>query len=129
MSFDVFLQGFEAGDAAPGDGAAAMAVLNPLITERDDHGFARLQTHDGTADVYGIDTPDDGLMFNHVGGRAAWDVIHAVAKAAGFVVMPVGCGTLLVDESLRPQLPEGIPEPVEVIVSGADLLSAIETAP
>lgn len=129
MSFDVFLRGFEAGNAAPRDGAAAMAVLTPLIIERDAHGFARIQMHDGTADVYGIDTPDDGFMFNQVGGRAAWDVIYAVAKTAGFVVMPVGCGTFLVDESLRPELPQGAPAPVEVIVSGADLLAAIETAP
>lgn len=129
MSFDIFLQGFSGGDAAPGDGVAAMAVLDPLIVKRDGEGFALIQTEDGTADVFGIDAPDRGLMFNHVDGRAAWDVIYAVAEAAGFVVMPVGCGTLLVDEALRHELPEGIPEPVHVIRSGANILSAIHTAP
>lgn len=105
-----------------------MAVLDPLIVERDEKGWAVIQTDDGTADVYGVDTPDRGLMFNHVGGRTAWDVIYAVADAAGFVVMPVGCGTLLVDEATRRELPDGIPEPVVPIRSGADILSAIETA-
>lgn len=128
MSFDIFLQGFSSGDAAPGDGAAAMAILDPLIIDRDGNGWALVQTNDGTADVYGIDTPDRGFMFNHVGGRTAWDVIFAVAQAAGFVVMPVGCGTLLVDDALRRELPEGTPEPVLPIRSGADILSAIESA-
>ena len=46
-------------------------------------------------------TPATGFMFNHVDGRAAWDVIYEVAQAAGFVVMPIGCGTLLPDEAMR----------------------------
>lgn len=128
MSFDIYLQGFSGGDAAPGDGAAAMTVLDPLIVERDAKGWAVIRTGDGNADVYGIDTPDSGLMCNHVGGRTAWDVIYSVAAAARFVVMPVGRGTLLVDETMRRELPVGIPEPVLPIRSGADILSAIETA-
>lgn len=105
-----------------------MAVLDPLIVERDGKGWALIQTDDGNADVFGIDRPDRSFMFNHVVGRTTWDVIYAVADAAGFVVMPVGCGTLLVDEAMRRELPEGIPEPVLPIWSGADILSAIETA-
>lgn len=125
MSFDIFLQGFRAGDAADGDGAAALSVLEPLILERDG-SWARIGTADGEADVYGLDSPETGLMFNHVTGRAAWDVIHAVASDAGFVVMPVGCPTLVVDDARRAELPDGLADEVVLVRSGADILDAIE---
>lgn len=127
MSLDIFLQAFRRGDAASGDGEAAIAVLTPLFAERSDHGWALIQTGDGTAEVHGINHPDQGLMFNHVGGRIAWDVIFAVARDAGFVIMPVGCGTLLTHETMWDELPEGIPEPILTIESGADLLAVIES--
>ncbi len=90
MSFDVFLQGFRRGDAADGEGAAVMRVLSPHIAERSEH-WARLVIDDGDAEVFGIADPETGLLFNHVSGRLMWSVIVDVARAAGFVVMPIGC--------------------------------------
>ena len=54
MSFDIFLQGFQHGDAASGDGDAAMEVLAPFITSGDATGW-RIVTDDGEAEVYGSD--------------------------------------------------------------------------
>ena len=126
MSVDVFLQGFSNGDAADGDGEAAMAVLAPLIANRI-HGSAVIETLDGSAEVYGIDSPSSGVSFSHVNGRDAWDVIVDVARAAGFMIMPVGCGTFLLDDSARTDLPVGIPHPVVTIDSADELLAAIRT--
>jgi hypothetical protein len=128
VSFDIFVQGFKNGEAAPGDGEAVMALLDPLIAQRD-KGWARIEPEDGAAEVFGVDEPSSGLMFSHVEGRRAWDLIFEVARAAGFVVMPVGCGTLLPDEARRDDLPERVPQPVSLIGSGADLRAAVTGAP
>jgi hypothetical protein len=127
VSFDVVLQGFRSGVAADGDGDAALAVLAPLMSGQAD-SWTRIATSDGGADVHGLTDPASGLMFNHIDGRSAWDVVYDVAQAAGFAVMPVGCGTLLTDERMRDDLPGGIPKPIVVITSGADLLAAVEAS-
>jgi hypothetical protein len=127
MSFDVYLQAFAAGAASVGDGQAALAVLEPFVVDRAE-GFAGLSLPDGAADVYGVGDPGSGLMFNHIGGRAAWHLIYEVAKVAGFAIMPVGCGTLVPDETLREQLPADVPTPVMVVRSGAEILAAIGPA-
>ena len=125
MSFDVFLQAFKGGDAADGDGDAVLDVLAPWIVEHGD-GWVRIATSDGGADVYGIDTPASGVMCRRIEGRAAWDVVLDVARAAGFVVMPVGCGTVVTDDAQRAELPDDLPEPVVTATSGLDLLTLIE---
>jgi hypothetical protein len=124
VSFDIFLQAFEDGDAGRGDADAVVAALNPMIAQRG-KGWVHIRTGDGSADVYGTDDPGSGLMFNHVEGRDAWDVIYDVARLAKFVVMPVGCGTLLPDDAMRRDLPDGIPEPVLLIRSGADIVRIV----
>lgn len=130
MSFDIFLQGFHAGNAASADETATravLAVLDPLVIHRAGHS-ARIATSDGEADVYGIDDPSSGLMFSHASGRQVWGVIFDVARAAGFVVLLGGCGTGLIDEATIAELPDGLPEPIVVIRSGADLLDLVESA-
>ncbi len=127
MSFGIYLQAFRDGDASEGDGDAALALLRPFIAAREED-FVRLATQDGEADVYGLDDPGNGLTFDHVSGRAAWDLIYAVSRSAGFVVMPVGCGTLLPDESLRVHLPDGVPEPIVTVGSGEEIVTTVEMA-
>jgi hypothetical protein len=124
VSFDIFLQRFD--DAAT-DGSAVMSVLRPLIVDEDDeHRFRRIVTGDGDAEVYG--DPASDLMFTHASGVEVWDVIVDVARAAGWVVMPVGCGTCVVDEAQRAGLPEFVPEPVVTVRSGAELIAAIKAS-
>ena len=82
MSFDIFLQGFRRGEPEPGDGDAAMDLIAPLIAQRADD-WALVTTDDGEAEVFGIDQPSTGIMFNHVTGIAAWSLLFDVARAPG----------------------------------------------
>jgi hypothetical protein len=126
VSFDIFLRRFEGGEAARADEAAVLGVLAPLIEERGD-GWARLCTTDGDADVYRMDDPASGLMVNHASGREIWNVLFELGRAAGFAVMPVGCGTFVISEVALSDLPDGVPEPIAVLTSGDELLRAIES--
>jgi hypothetical protein len=47
------------------------------------------------------------------------------ARAAGRVVMPVGCPVCLTDEGQRSDLPEGLQDEVVVVRSGMELLETI----
>lgn len=97
----------------------------PLIDERG--GWARLRTSDGEADVYGIDDPAAGLMVNRASGREIWNLVFELARIARFAVMPAGCGTFVVSEDTLSDLPKGLPEPIQILTSGDELLTAIES--
>jgi hypothetical protein len=45
---------------------------------------------DGEADIY---LHDAGMMANHIEGRDRWDLLVQGAKAANWVIIPVGCPT------------------------------------
>jgi hypothetical protein len=79
MSFDIFLQCFKDGEAAPGNPEAARQALEPYLAGAPDEGYALVRTADGEADVYGVGS--DHLMFNHPGGEVIWQVMVDVAKA------------------------------------------------
>lgn len=124
MSFDIFLQRF---DGVETDGTAVMSVLRPLLArEEPEHRYRAIVTADGGADVYG--DPASGLMFNHASGVQVWDVIVDVAIAAGWVVLPVGCGTCVVNDAQRNDLPQSVPEPIVTVHSGAELIAAIKAS-
>ena len=123
MSFDIFFQRFDGSEA---DAHAVMAVLDPLVVERGD-GWLRIATSDGQADVYGGNSGTD-FMVNHSSGREVWDVMYRLAAAGRFVVLPVGCGTCVLDESMADGLPAHVPQPVATVRSGADLLAVVEQA-
>lgn len=124
MSFDIFLQRFESGEAALADGDAIMSLLNPLIADRSG-SWARIVTPDGEADVYGVDDPAKGLMVNHASGRAIWDVLFELSLRGGLAVMPVGRPSAVADPTLRGELPEGA-LPAEIVGSGADIFHLVE---
>lgn len=125
VSFDIFLQAFEAGRDASGDANAVTRVLSPYFEQPPDNGFVRLVTSDGEADVYGIGEPSASLMFNHVSGKHAWDLMFEVARSAGLVIMPVGCPTLVCRPEQEQDLPEAFRDAVRLVTSGADILRAI----
>jgi hypothetical protein len=132
VSFDIFVQAFEGGEAARRGGGA---VRDLLLAAADRHepaaNFAHVLHGDGEADVYGV--PDegadlDGLTFNHVAGDA-FDLIVDVARVADLVVMPVGCPVCVVDAAQRRHLPRELAHgDVEVVRSGAALRRVIERA-
>jgi hypothetical protein len=121
MSVDVFFQGFIAGESSESGLAEMLAVLAPYVTERRD-SFLLVQVGDGTADVY----PNDaGMMANHVSGNDPWDLLVAGAKAANWVILPMGCPTCLTSPGQREALPEGLDVDIAYIDSGADLRAVI----
>jgi hypothetical protein len=70
VSFDIFLQSFKNGDAAPGDPEAAWRALEPYLAGPPSAGYARARTSDGGAAVYGAGS--DALMINHASGQVIW---------------------------------------------------------
>lgn len=66
MSFDVFFQGFIAGESSGHGGSAMRAVLAPHVVERNG-SFLSAALEDGEADIY---LEDDHMMASHIFGRA-----------------------------------------------------------
>lgn len=121
MSFDVFLQGF---DDDPVDRAIVVReIVGGLLAV----GGESITTSDGSADVYGLDAvPLSGLMFNHVAGEAAWDVIYAISRAAGWAVFASDGPCCIADESIRAAIPAGVAEwGVVLVASGRELREAV----
>lgn len=123
MSFDVFFQGFIAGESSERGGAEMRLVLAPHVVERQG-SFLRVQVGDGEADVY---LNDDGMMANHISGRDAWDLLLKGAESANWVIMPLDCPTCLTQPGQREELPEELRDDVVVVETGADLRAVIES--
>ncbi|WP_327002893.1 hypothetical protein OHA72_48695 [Dactylosporangium sp. NBC_01737] len=123
MSFDVFLQGFAGGKVATGRPEAAVQVLLPYMVGAPTNGYVRVQLPDGEADVYGVG--NSSLMVNRAAGEQIWDLVVAVATAAAWVIVPVGCPTCIVDASHADELPDELRANVILIHTGPELLQAI----
>jgi hypothetical protein len=128
VSFDIFLQGFVGGGGAPGDRAAAIAIVTPLLADPVSDGFGRIVTADGEADIYGLGDNDQGLMINHANGRQIWQLIVDVARAAGYAVLPVGCPVCVVDEVMIAHLPDELRQDAVLVHDGGDLECAVVNA-
>jgi len=127
VSFDIFLQSFAGGEAAPGDPVAARRVLDPyLAAPPDGNGYAKVRTDDGEADVYGVGS--DSLMINHASGTLIWQVVVDVAEAGGYVILPIGVPACLVREEMTGDLPGELRDGAVVVRSGAELLDAVARA-
>lgn len=123
MSFDVFFQGFIAGESSERGGPEMRQVLAPHVTT-EDGSFLHVRFGDGEADVY---LNDDGMMANHVSGRDPWNLLVEGAQAANWVIMPMDCPTCLTQPGQREELPEGLGEDTVVVDTGTDLLRVIES--
>jgi hypothetical protein len=123
VSFDVFLQGFAHGQASPGRPEAALEVLTPFLAAPPRDGFAPLRTADGEAEAYGVG--GTSLMVTHASGARIWDLLVSVAKAAGWVIMPVGCSVCLTTADAAGHLPEQLRPNATVVTTGQQLLAAI----
>jgi len=123
MSFDILLQSFKGGEAAPGNPEAARRILEPYLAGDPEEGYALVRTADGEADAYGVG--GDHLLFNHAGGEMIWQVMVDVAKAADWVIMPVGCPVCVMRKEMISELPPEMQDNAVVITSGAELQDAI----
>jgi hypothetical protein len=121
MSFDVFFQGFVAGESSKRGGAQMREVLTPDISE-EHNTFVRVRVGDGEADIY---LSDGGMMANHISGHDPWDLLVPGARAANWVIIPVGCPTCLTQLGQQEELPEGLDDYVVIVKTGADLIAVI----
>jgi len=100
-----------------------MEVLAPHISEEDGR-FIRVRVGDGQADIY---LHDGGMMANHIEGRDPWDLLVQGARAANWIIIPVGCAMCLAQQGQMEELPEALDEDVAVTETGADLRAVIES--
>jgi hypothetical protein len=123
MPFDVFFQGFLAGESSEHGGAHMREVLAPHISE-EDATFLRVRVGDGEADIY---LSDGGMMANRISGRDPWHLLVQGARAANWVIIPAGCPTCLTRPGQQEELPQGLDDDVVAVETGADLLAVIES--
>jgi hypothetical protein len=126
VSFDIFLQSFKNGEAAPGDPEAACRELEPYLAGAPDGGYARVRTPDGEAGVYGIGS--DALMFNHASGQVIWQVMVNVAKAADWIIIPVGCPVCVMREDMISHMPAELRDNAVVVRSDTEVLDVMDQA-
>jgi hypothetical protein len=128
MSLEIYLQAFESGDSAERDGEPVRRLLLAHAVAQDpEHSFVRVASGSDSADVHGVPDagePVDGLMFSRVEGRA-FELIFEVARAAGLVVMPVGCPVCVAAEAQIAHLPEDLAADGVVQIAGGDQLREI----
>jgi hypothetical protein len=121
VSFDVYLQDFS--DEQPDRSeSVGRRIIGPLLDARGHNVI----TADGSAAVYGAgDVPLNGLMFNHIDGELAWDVIFEAAVEGEWVIMPIGGPVCIVREEDADTVPEELRAVGLVVVrSGAELRRA-----
>jgi hypothetical protein len=123
VSFDVFFQGFLAGESSDRGGEHMRAVVEPYVTSKGETCW-QIRCGDGGADVY---MRDDGMMANHISGEDPWDLLVRGARAANWVILPLDCPVCLTQPGQLEQLPDGLDGEVVVVESGADLRAVIES--
>lgn len=123
MSFDVFFQGFLAGEPSARGGSQMRQVLMPHVIEQRG-SFFRLRVGDDEADLY---LRDDGMMANHISGQAPWHLLLSGAQAASWVIMPMDCPTCLTQPGQQEEIPEELRDDVVFVETAAQLLAVIES--
>ncbi|MEV4765326.1 hypothetical protein AB0J89_22180 [Micromonospora chokoriensis] len=125
MSYDMFVQRFEQGEAATMAGEAFLAVFEPHVDRREPHdSYWHISTDDGgTADVYAALAGGilDSLMISRFSAGAILDTLVRYIGLADAVVLPPGCPTLLAHEEQRQHLPEELRANAVVVQAGADV--------
>ena len=93
-----------------------------IVREEPEHSFALVEYGDGSADIH---ISPDAMKADHVTGKDPWDLLVRGAKAAGWVIMPVGRPTCITDPSDRTHLPDGLDDEAILVTTGAELLRVI----
>lgn len=125
MSYELFVQRFEQGDAAPMAADALLTVFQLRVDHREPQDdYWHISADDGgTADVY-ADLADDTLssfMMSRFSAGAVLDMLVTFIGLADAVVLPPGCPTLLAHEGQRCHLPEELRADAVVVRAGADV--------
>ena len=102
------------------------SLLTPhIVREEREHSFAHVVIGDGEADVY---LSEDHMMATHVGGEQPWDLLVIGARAATWVIMPMGYPVLITDEAQRAHLPDGLGDDAMRVRTGQDVLRVLRDA-
>jgi hypothetical protein len=107
----------------PADPDVVHHLLDPYLEGPDEH--ARLVLPDGQAELFSRDVRR-GFLISGATGEQVWDLVVEAARAAHLLIFPPGHGTCVADEAMLDHLPPYLPEPVQVVRSGADLRHVIE---
>jgi hypothetical protein len=67
-------------------------------------------------------------MFNHASGQVIWQVMVNVAKAADWIIMPVGCPVCVMREDMISHLPAELRDNAVVVRSGTEVLDVMDQA-
>lgn len=101
-------------------------VLQPFIVRGSpEQHFALVEYGDGSADIY---LDGDDMMANHISGEQPWQLLVEGARAANWVIMPVGCSICITDESQRTHLPDGLDGDVALVSTGDELLRVVRSS-
>jgi hypothetical protein len=123
VAYDVFFQGFLAGESSGRGGHRMREVLAAhVVSKRGSHW--QLRFGDGEADVF---LSDDGMIANNISGRDPWDLLVRGAKAANWVILPLDCPVCLTGPGQREELPEDLGDEMLMVDSGADLRAVVES--
>ncbi|MEU1841794.1 hypothetical protein [Micromonospora chersina] len=131
MSYDMFVQRFEQGDAAPMAGEAFLAVFEPRVDRRQpQRSYWHISADDGgTADLYAAlaDGTLDRLMISRFSAGAVLDMLVEYIGLADAVVLPPGCPTLLAHEGQRHHLPEELRTDAVVVQASGDVERVLQS--
>jgi hypothetical protein len=131
MSYDMLVQRFDQGGAAPMAGDAFLAVFEPRVDRRaPQHSYWHISAHDGgTADLYAAlaDGTLDSLMISRFSAGAVLDMLVRYIGLADAVVLPPGCPTLLAHEGQRHHLPEELRAEAVLVQAGADVERVLQS--
>jgi hypothetical protein len=130
VSYDVFLFRFQNGDTADINASHLMSLVGPfIISESEEHDYARLRTADGgEADLYGVRDPGDSLMFSRWSWGGICDLMAKLARELDLVLIPPDRPAMIAREQQRSHLPEEFVTEAIVVHAGADIQRVINPA-
>jgi hypothetical protein len=112
MGYDMFVQGFDDGDAAPMP-STAFDVFRPYVDRtQPEHHFWHLRTpDDGQADIYANVTPGtfDSLMISRFSDGGPLDLLAEFTIRAGAVILAPGGPAMLTAQASAGTFPETPP--------------------
>ena len=130
MSFDMFVQGFAGGNAAPMPSSAFDVFRCHVDHVKPEFGFWHLRTPDGgDATIYADVTPEtfEGLMITHFSDGDPVDLLAEFAVLANGVILAPGCPAMLTAEAQREHLPDDFPFDLIIVRNGDDIRQVLRT--
>jgi hypothetical protein len=128
MSYDMFVQAFAAGDAAPMP-SSAFEVFRPHIDQaRPEDHFWHLRTPDGgEADTYADVSPGTfgSLMISHFSQGCPLDLLAEFAIRAGAVILAPDGPAMITSETQRQHLSGDFQGDAIIVRNGDDIRKAI----